>query len=377
MTSFDSEAELLERRKSMANAFGQPLDPLASFELKFEQAGIDPWEPFQLFLDEVLRADDPRPRTFNQYVRLFRRWSEHMDRIGRHPACPNEQHVLEFIKYERINNGNSPSTVKGKLRSLSRVFDYWVSDPAFPHTQGFNPFTIARKKAKFNFQPKKKPHPIDLTTIRSLVQSVTHLRDRLLLLVGFKLGARVSEIRNMQLQDVVIDEIELTEHYESLGSHSRLAGLTDAIYIPSRHERPGNKSMRPRILPLDDELRDLLTRWLYVRPDIGERWLFLSKQRHDQLEKKPINKIWKDTFHPEFAETQNYRGVTSHFGRHYFCTYWRVEQDLNRELLKYLRGDALDEEIKAAETIDSYLHTYYRDIEDVYRRQIFRLSDSG
>lgn len=124
---------------------------------------------------------------------------------------------------------------------------------------------------------------------------------------------------------------------------------------------------------IDDELRRVLTRWLLVRPTTTDPWVFLSKQRHAKLRKKPINEIWKQTFHPEFAETKTYRPVTSHSGRHYFCTYWRVDQDVNRERLKYMRGDALDEEVDASETIDHYLHTYYRDIEDLYRDNIYKL----
>lgn len=57
------------------------------------------------------------------------------------------------------------------------------------------------------------------------------------------------------------------------------------------------------------------------------------------MTKQGVNEIWKSAFQPEYAETEDYRGITSHFGRHRFTTYWRVEQDLNRELIKYMRGD--------------------------------------
>lgn len=65
--------------------------------------------------------------------------------------------------------------------------------------------------------------------------------------------------------------------------------------------------------------------------------------------------------------------MTSHYGRHYFCTYWRIHQDENRERIKYMRGDALDEDLNGGESLDYYLHTYYHDIEERYRERIYRL----
>lgn len=64
--------------------------------------------------------------------------------------------------------------------------------------------------------------------------------------------------------------------------------------------------------------------------------------------------------------------VTSHFGRHRFTTWWRVQQDANRELVKYMRGDSVDKG-SMDEPIDSYLHTYYEDVEDLYQENIYRL----
>ncbi|WP_226021893.1 hypothetical protein [Halomicrobium salinisoli] len=84
--------------------------------------------------------------------------------------------------------------------------------------------------------------------------------------------------------------------------------------------------------------------------------------------------MWRDEFHPEYAETDEYRPVTSHFGRHWFSTWWRVEQDLNRELVKYMRGDKpVSASAKTREAIDAYLHTYYEDIRNFYLKNIYKI----
>ena len=88
-----------------------------------------------------------------------------------------------------------------------------------------------------------------------------------------------------------------------------------------------------------------------------------------------MNKVWKDEFHPECEETDEYRPVTSHSGRHRFSTWWRVEQDVNRELVKYMRGDKpRSASAKTRESIDAYLHTYYEDIQDLYLENIYKIS---
>ena len=84
------------------------------------------------------------------------------------------------------------------------------------------------------------------------------------------------------------------------------------------------------------------------------------------------NNPWKENFHPEYAETERYEAVTSHFGRHRLTTYLRVEQDVSKELVKYIRGDK-DGTWGEKSTIDTYIHTYYENVEPVYRDAIFKL----
>lgn len=67
--------------------------------------------------------------------------------------------------------------------------------------------------------------------------------------------------------------------------------------------------------------------------------------------------------------------MASHFGRHWFTTYWRTEQNLQHELLQYMRGDRVSGHADSLEasSIDPYLHIYYEDIEDRYRQDIYTL----
>ena len=357
--------------KKVAEAFGKTTDPLAEFEETFEELDIDPFVPF---IEDVLFSKNLASATRRNYRSVYDDWREHMEREGRHPACPSDEHVVRFIEWQLSPDGanNHPRTVKGKLRKLNRAYRHWQDEAAFPHPQDYNPFTLARNKVNLEI-PDGKPHRrISVEELQEMVQSVTHMRNRAIICFQFKLGLRASEVSNIKLRDITMENTEIQRHYPEMGTEARLDGRENAIYIPPGTERPRNKSGRARMLPLDGELRRLLARYLLVRPANGEPWLFLSDTSHSKMDHKAVNVVWKNEFYPEYAETEEYRPITSHFGRHRFSTWWSVQQDVNRELVKYMRGDSV-EKGSMHEPIDSYLHTYYEDIEDLYRENIYRL----
>jgi integrase/recombinase XerD len=255
---------------------------------------------------------------------------------------------------------------------LNAAYQYWQEDAAFPHPQDYNPIDLAKETVDLSGDDPKEPPRVTVEELREKVSDITHIRDRAIVLTQLKLGLRATELCNIKLSEIHIDISDVRDHYGEMSKVRALQGRKNAVYIP--HDRDGNKSRRPRVLPLDEELRQALLRYLLIRPDNGEPWLFLSKNQRGQLRKKDVNSVWKEAFHPEYAETDEHRAVTSHFGRHRFTTYWRVEEDLNRELVKYMRGDtAGSATLEDMGAIDEYIHTYYEDIEPVYRENIFKL----
>ncbi len=358
-------------RKELADAFGRELDPLAKYEPTFEETDID---PFDVYNEERLSTKEVSDSTVGEYHRTFREWKTYMSTQDRHPACPNEEHVKGFIDYLREERGNASGTVKNRLMYLNAPYQYWQDDAAFPHPMDYNPIELAKDTVNLNGDGPKEPPRLTVDDLREKVSEITHLRDRALVMLQLKLGLRATEVCNIKLSELHIQNSDVLDHYDEMGTASGLQGRENALFIP--HDRDGNKSRRPRLLPLDDELRGALVRYLLIRPDNGEPWLFLSKNGHKQLRKKAINKdVWKKAFHPEYAETDDYRAITSHFGRHYFTTYWRVSEDLNQELVKYMRGDTVGGiQLSDQGAIRHYLHTYYEDIEEVYRERIFKLN---
>jgi len=357
-------------REELAEAFDRELDPLAQYAETFEDTEID---PFKVYVDNRLSTKDLSNSAVNEYHRTFREWRAFMEREDRHPACPNETHVAGFIDYLRDERGNAGGTVQNRLMYLNAAYQYWQKDAAFPHPQDYNPIDLAKETVDLNDDGPKEPPRLTTDELREKIQEITHIRDRAMVLMQLKLGLRASEVCNIKLSEIHLPNSDVRDHYTQMGTATALRDRESVVYIP--HDRERNKSRRPRMLPLDDELRAALLRYLLIRPDNDEPWLFLSKNQRVKLRHKHLNEVWKSVFHPEYAETEEHRAVTSHYGRHYFTTFWRVEQDLNRELIKYMRGDtagsATFEDMGA---IDEYIHTYFEDIEPVYRENIFKLN---
>ena len=372
-----SSSELASVRKELAEAVGQSLDPLAEFEEQIEATfATQDIDPFDIATAEVVEARDLTERTQNEYERVFRQWGKYMESQERHPACPNEKHVKSFIEYERDTKDNADQTILSKLERLNVAYEYWQDDPAFPHPREYNPFRLTKHKTEFSKEPPKKQPRIPIPELRDILSTVTHIRDLAILTMQLKLGLRATELCNICLSDLNITNEELNRHYDRLGDCRMLKDRSNAVYIP--HDREGNKSPCPRLLPIDEELRQILTRYLLIRPTNGKPELFLSKTRHLPINKQAVNNVWKETFHPEYIETDEYRAVTSHYGRHRFTTYWRVREGMNRELIKYMRGDRFgNSDADDRASINDYIHTYYEDIEPVYRERIFNLTDDA
>ncbi|WP_313692091.1 tyrosine-type recombinase/integrase [Halorarum halobium] len=372
--SDNSDDDIRDQRRELAAAFEQPVDPLAEAAAVFEETEID---PFELFEAEVLAQRELAPATERHYELVFTEWRDYMARQGRHPACPNVEHVEAFIEWQTAaesegGKGNVNRTATEKLRKLNHAYRYWQQDATFPHPDGYNPIYLARARVPLPVTKEKEHRRIPIPELREMMEAVPNLRARTLIALQLKLGLRAGEITNMRLCDVHLDDAEATRYLPEVGTHDRLQEYTNVLYVPTRDERDGNKSSRPRLLPLDAELRAVLNRYLLVRPDNGEPWVFLSLKSHTQMTSQGVNEIWKDAFHPEYAETDEHRSLTSHFGRHRFTTYWRVEQDVNRQLVKYMRGDRTGA-YENARGMNAYLHAYFEDIEELYRENIYRL----
>jgi len=358
-----------EIRQTFADAFDRSADPLKEFSGDFY--GL--YDPLEYFIETALqnRESVSSEETIKVYRLTYRQWREHMASMDRHFACPSPEHVASFIEWRRDVHGNARSTIAGKLNRLSQAYQLWQSDEAFPHPPNYNPFELAQETTDLGENPDKEFPNLSLEELREVFSGIENLKRRAVIGLQLKLGARAGEVCNIRIEDLDIDHSELQSQYDELGMHPAIGEHSDVLYIP--HDRDGNKSSNPRLLPVDDELRWLLLRYLLVRPNVGEPWLFLSDRTYTQLRSKGVNDLWKREFHPEYAETEETQAITSHFGRHWFSSHWRLNVGLDREHVQYMRGDRVAPLDDFPDAIDDYLHPNYEHIERQYQESIFKL----
>lgn len=345
-----------------------------------EILSVDRLTPSSISTGEVVTATGvvgPRnlaKESVKHYQRTIDQWKEFMKWEGRHPVCPNQDHVLRFARYYKDEKGNSPGVVRRKLNRLSQAFEYFRNDSSYPHPSDFSPVSAAMMKVNLSQPSPKEPPRISKEEMAEHISEIKDVRDRAIIMTQLKLGIRAQELCNIKLEDIHIKKPDLLGHYSEMGSNRGLEDHENAIYIPFNKERDGNKSERPRIIPLDEEIRKVLTDWLFIRPDNEEPWLFLSDRKNIQFETSAVRDIWHKHFRPEYDETERHAAVSSHFGRHFFTTWWQVHQGMDIELVKYLRGDVHggERDMKnSGDAIHSYIHTYYEDVEPEYRRSVF------
>lgn len=363
-----------DAEQQYASAFDREIDPLGQYSQTFKRLP----DPFELFISNVLHSRDTinDDDTILHYRRTYDQWRDHVAAIApdRHPACPAPQHVQRFIEWRRDIHKNSRRTIKGKLSRLSQAYEYWQEKSMFPHPSNWNPIAIARKETSLGENSDKDYHNLSLAELRSMFSDITNIRRRAIVGSQLKEGLRAGEECNLRISEIHISHQELQEQYPELGSHPAIGDKSDVLYIP--HDRDGNKSSNPRLLPIDGELRWLLLRHLLTRPQVDEPWVFLSKRTFTQMTPQGVNDEWKEAFHPEYAETDACAPITSHYGRHHFSSYWRLVEGLEREHVQYMRGDRVQPLDDFPDPIDDYLHPNYDLIESTYRQDIFKLNIS-
>lgn len=130
-------------------------------------------------------------------------------------------------------------------------------------------------------------------------------------------------------------------------------------------------------MPLDAEARRALTDYLLMRPDDGKPSILLGKTHNSRLaDVDVLNDVWARAFpREEWGETATNRAVTSHYGRHFFTTFWVKPGVFDREEIKYMPGDTGTDEGGPPENvaIDAYIHRHYEDIAQRYTDHVFSL----
>jgi integrase len=277
-----------------------------------------------------------------------------------------------------LRGSAAESTVATYAAYLHRFYAYMNQVGEFDA----NPMTLVMEEMDEQIDANPARRDISVPAMREFVASVTHPLERALVVTMLKTGVRVGELCNLDLRDVALPTIR---DRDDVRLRAQLDGRGDALYVdaaPTVGESfhgevrtASNKRKRSTVIPIDDELRRVLRRYLAVRPDpvSSAKPLFLGTA--DRWGQRTTPDMVHHVVEKHAAERGWYRvgggaeeNVTPHYFRHFFTTHLR-DRTGDRGIVKYLRGDV------AGDVIDTYTHNWGDRVRRTYESNIYRVLD--
>lgn len=337
----------------------------------------DETEAVSYFLDDM-RYHGKTERTRAAYRRVLRQFSSFLSEGSpRDTTTPAEATHRDCIAWiHTLRGSHSESTVATYASYLHRFYAYMTQVGELSE----NPMTLVMEEMDESIDSNPSRRDLSVPQMRTFLSTITHPLDRAVFLTLLKTGMRVGELCNLDLRDVSVDQIQA---FHPITVRPQLDHKPDSIFIsadPSvdkvtngEQRSASNKRKRDTIIPVDQELRMALLRWVAIRPDpvSAAQPLFTSTANswgerltphmvHHMVERHASENDWHRT---GGGASEN---VTPHYFRHFFTTHLR-DRTGDRGIVKYLRGDVADD------IIDTYTHNWGDKVRDTYEANIYRL----
>ncbi|PSP81429.1 integrase [Halobacteriales archaeon QS_1_68_20] len=343
-----------------------------------EEAVEDPVEYFLRDQEFHGRSD----RTLDSYRRVLRDFESFLADSERNPAGesmkPDEAGQRECMAWVHELRGEvAESTVATYAAYLHRFYAYMTQVGTFDA----NPMALVTEEMDERIESDPTRREVSVEQMQSFVDAIARPLDRALVVTLLKTGMRVGELCNLDLRDLRFDHPAGDEL--DAGGRPQLGERSDSLFVsatPERgevingKERPAsNKRKRDTIVPVDDELRRVLVKWLAVRPDPTSPAdpLFVNTRERwgRRIEPSGVRYIVEQHAR-EFGWYRTGGGseenVTPHYFRHFFTTHLR-DATGDRGIVKYLRGDV------AEDVIDTYTHNWGDRVREVYEANVYSL----
>lgn len=340
-----------------------------------ERTEADHSDPITYFIDDLTYHGKTK-RTLEAYKRVLRRFEEFLADRDTTPATASQRDCMAFV--HSLRGALATSTVASYASYVHRFYAYMTQTGELDT----NPMTLvmAEMDESINTDPTRRE--ISIEEMSTFLKEIAHPLERTVTLLLLKTGVRVGECCNLDLRDLNLDAPAVREEYDYT-YRPQLDGRTDTLFISNdiaaeettngEERTASNKRKRVTMVPIDAELKEMLTRWLAIRPDTPSSAapLFADTGRKwgQRLEPSQVR-----TFVRKHAEKRGWyrvgggasENVTPHYFRHFFTTYLR-DRTGDRGIVKYLRGDV------AQDIIDTYTHDWGNRVRTVYETNIYSL----
>jgi len=331
-------------------------------------------DPVGYFIED-LTYHGKTERTRESYERVLRRFEAFLGPETT-PETATHRDCMAFV--HSLRGDVAESTVATYAAYLHRFYGYMTEVGAF---EG-NPMTLVMEEMDETVDKDPARRDISIPAMREFVAGIRHPLHRALVVTLLKTGIRVGECCNLDLRDLAVDDDELTDAY-ALGTRPALSERPDSLYVTpdatvgealnGEVRTASNKRKRGTVIPVDDELRRVLKRWLAIRPDTcspaDPLFVGTAEGWGERLDPEAVRHIVE-----RYAREEGWyrtgggaaENVTPHYFRHFFTTHLR-DRTGDRGVVKYLRGDVADD------VIDTYTHNWGDQVRETYEANIYRL----
>jgi integrase len=342
----------------------------------------DPDDPIAYFLED-LTYHGKTERTRDAYGRVLRRFEAFLadpDRLPGDETCTpagaTHRDCMAWI--HSLRGTVTDSTIASYAAYLHRFYAYMTQVGVFES----NPMTLVVEELDETIEKDPSRREISIDQMRSFVADVHHPLDRAVIVTLLKTGMRVGELCNLDLRDLTLDDPEIAAAY-AVEPRPQLTTRPDSVYVDSEpavgatingeQRTASNKRKRATVIPVDNELRDVLKRWLAIRPDSPSPaeplFVYTTGEWGQRLTPRAVRNVV--TEHAEAAGWYDTGGnaadnVTPHYFRHFFTTHLR-DRTGDRGVVKYLRGDVADD------IIDTYTHNWGGQVRATYEKNIYSM----
>ncbi|MCU4717912.1 tyrosine-type recombinase/integrase [Halapricum hydrolyticum] len=342
------------------------------------QADDPQQDPIAYFLQDIAYQGKSE-RTQAAYERVLRDFEKFLedgtDRTTTAQTLDSASHRDCMAYIHGLRGAVAESTVATYASYLHRFYGYMTQVGTFES----NPMALVVEEIDESIDTDPQRRDISVPGMRSFVDRLAHPLDRAIVVTLLKTGIRAGELCNLDQRDLNLTD----DPRDGMTVRPQLDGRPDSLYVsatPSRgsqtngeHRRASNKRQRDTVIPVDPELRDVLVKWLAVRPDpvseakplftgTSDNWgrRITTDMVHHTVEAHARDVGW---YHDGAGAADN---VTPHYFRHFFTTHLR-DRTGDRGIVKYLRGDV------AQDIIDTYTHDWGSRVRDVYEQHIYQL----
>jgi len=187
----------------------------------------------------------------------------------------NKKKAIEEFLLAKHKKGQSPQTINLALNAVKFFYSEVMKNPQ-------------KIDLRFTKRNKKLPVVLSHTEIEKLIDATQNSKYRLMIALGYACGLRVSEVVNLKVRDLDIDEL--------------------IVYIRNAKGKKDRISVLPA--KLENDLRNL------IAGKIGNEYLFASN-RGGKLTTTSLQKM----FRKSLAKTKIKKLATFHSLRHSFATH--------------------------------------------------------